>query len=58
MTVFERADRIGGLMTYGVPNMKCDKEEVVQRRVRLMEAEGVTFVTGASIGSDEYVGLL
>ena len=36
VTVYERADRIGGLMMYGVPNMKTDKEEVVQRRVDLM----------------------
>lgn len=39
VTVFERADRIGGLMMYGVPNMKTDKTEVVQRRVDLMAAE-------------------
>ena len=36
VTVYERSDRIGGLMMYGVPNMKTDKEEVVQRRVNLM----------------------
>ena len=36
VTVYERSDRIGGLMMYGVPNMKTDKEEVVQRRVDLM----------------------
>merc|ERR1719390_784 len=46
VTVFERADRVGGLMMYGVPNMKTDKIDVVQRRVKIMEAEGVTFVTG------------
>jgi glutamate synthase (NADH) len=50
VTVFERADRCGGLMMYGVPNMKADKAGVVQRRVDLMAAEGVTFVTGASVG--------
>ena len=44
MTVFERADRIGGLLVYGIPNMKLDKN-VVQRRVDLMTAEGVGFVT-------------
>ena len=44
VTVFERADRIGGLLVYGIPNMKLDKG-VVQRRVDLMTAEGVTFVT-------------
>ena len=40
VTVYERADRIGGLMMYGVPNMKTDKTEVVQRRVDLMAKEG------------------
>lgn len=46
VTVYERADRIGGLMMYGVPNMKTDKLDVVQRRVDLMAQEGVKFVTG------------
>jgi glutamate synthase (NADPH/NADH) len=50
VTVYERADRIGGLMMYGVPNMKCDKEDVVQRRVNLMAAEGVIFKTGVEVG--------
>src|SRR5205085_2835375 len=49
VTVFERADRIGGLLTYGIPNMKLDKR-LVERRVKLMEAEGVTFVTGCEVG--------
>lgn len=44
--MYERADRIGGLMMYGVPNMKTDKVDVVQRRVDLMAQEGVKFVTG------------
>ncbi|MEX0325048.1 MAG: glutamate synthase subunit beta [Puniceicoccaceae bacterium] len=52
VTVYERADRIGGLLMYGIPNMKLDKQEVVQRRVDLMEAEGVKFVTGCEIGKD------
>ncbi len=52
MTVFERADRIGGLLMYGIPNMKLDKEKVVQRRVDLMAEEGVTFKTGIEIGKD------
>ncbi|HZY89223.1 MAG TPA: glutamate synthase subunit beta, partial [Gemmataceae bacterium] len=51
VTVFERADRIGGLLTYGIPNMKLDKA-VVQRRVDLMEAEGVAFVTNCEVGKD------
>ena len=50
VTVYERSDRIGGLMMYGVPNMKTDKINVVQRRVDLMAAEGVKFVTGAHVG--------
>ena len=49
VTVYERADRVGGLLMYGIPNMKLDKG-VVERRVDLMRAEGVRFVTGASVG--------
>eukprot|EP00897_Mesotaenium_endlicherianum_P000426 jgi/Mesen1/10384/ME000081S09774 len=52
VTVYERSDRIGGLMMYGVPNMKTDKIDVVQRRVDLMAAEGVSFVTSAHVGAD------
>lgn len=52
VTVFERSDRVGGLMMYGVPNMKTDKVDVVQRRVDLMEKEGVTFVVNATVGKD------
>ncbi|MFN8490487.1 MAG: glutamate synthase subunit beta [Caldilineaceae bacterium] len=52
VTVFERADRIGGLLMYGIPNMKLDKEQVVQRRVDLLRAEGVTFVTNTEVGKD------
>ena len=51
VTVFERADRIGGLLMYGIPNMKLDKN-VVQRRVELMAAEGVKFVTNCEVGDD------
>jgi glutamate synthase (NADPH/NADH) small chain len=51
VTVFERADRIGGLLMYGIPNMKLDKQ-VVQRRVDLMAAEGVTFVTNCEVGKN------
>jgi glutamate synthase (NADPH/NADH) small chain len=51
VTVYERADRIGGLLMYGIPNMKLDKK-LVQRRVDLMAAEGITFVTNAHIGVD------
>lgn len=51
VTVYERADRIGGLMMYGIPNMKLDKA-VVQRRVDLMAAEGIEFKTGIEVGKD------
>src|SRR5438270_2146587 len=51
VTVFERADRVGGLLTYGIPNMKLDKR-VVQRRVDLMAVEGVSFVTSCEAGKD------
>ncbi|MBN1373548.1 MAG: glutamate synthase subunit beta [Anaerolineaceae bacterium] len=51
VTVFERADRIGGLLIYGIPNMKLDKQ-VVQRRIDLMAAEGVNFVTKTEVGKD------
>ena len=51
VTVFERDDRIGGLLVYGIPNMKLDKS-VVERRVKLLEAEGVTFKTGVAVGVD------
>ncbi|KAL6612249.1 NADH/NADPH, small subunit of glutamate synthase [Neocallimastix californiae] len=49
--VYERNDRIGGLLMYGIPNMKLDKE-IVQRRVDLMAAEGVKFITNAHVGKD------
>lgn len=51
VTVYERADRIGGLLMYGIPNMKLDKK-VVDRRVSLMMAEGIQFVTNTEIGKD------
>ncbi|MDF1753257.1 MAG: glutamate synthase subunit beta [Verrucomicrobiales bacterium] len=53
VTVFERADRIGGLLMYGIPNMKLDKKEVVDRRVDLMREEGVEFITGVFVGKDK-----
>lgn len=49
VTVFERADRIGGLLMYGIPNMKLDKR-YVQRRVDLMADEGVKFITSCEVG--------
>lgn len=50
VTVYERADRIGGLLMYGIPNMKLEKE-IVERRVRLLAEEGVTFVTNTEVGN-------
>ncbi len=50
--VFEREDRIGGLLMYGIPNMKLDKS-VIERRKRLMEKEGVIFHTGINITNKE-----
>ena len=49
VTVFERSDRIGGLLRYGIPDFKLEKF-VVERRVALMEAEGIRFRTGADVG--------
>jgi len=50
VTVFERADRVGGLLMYGIPNMKLDKRQVVLPRIAQMEAEGVRFVTNTEVG--------
>ncbi|MBP7402761.1 MAG: glutamate synthase subunit beta [Clostridia bacterium] len=51
VTVYERADRVGGLLMYGIPNMKLDKR-IVTRRVEQMSAEGVEFVTRCEVGKD------
>ena len=51
VTVFERADRLGGLLMYGIPNMKLEKH-VIERRIRLMKEEGVRFVTNANVGEN------
>ena len=51
VTIFERADRPGGLLMYGIPNMKLDKS-VVQRRLDLMAAEGIQFVNEVNVGVD------
>ncbi len=50
VTVYERADRPGGLLMYGIPNMKLDKKEVVLRRLALLEKEGVQFVCKTEVG--------
>jgi glutamate synthase (NADPH) small chain len=50
VTVFERADRPGGLLMYGIPNMKLDKEKVVLRRLKVLEQEGIKFVCNCEVG--------
>ena len=52
VTVFERADRPGGLLMYGIPNMKLDKQKVVLRRLKQMEREGVIFRCNCEVGKD------
>ncbi|MBW4516356.1 MAG: glutamate synthase subunit beta [Timaviella obliquedivisa GSE-PSE-MK23-08B] len=52
VTVFERSDRPGGLLMYGIPNMKLEKESVVLRRIKLLEDEGVTFQCNTEVGKD------
>lgn len=51
VTVFERSDRVGGLLMYGIPNMKLEKH-IIDRKIKVMEEEGVKFVTNADIGKD------
>lgn len=51
VTVFEREDYPGGLLMYGIPNMKLDKS-VIERKIKVMEAEGITFKTGVNVGAD------
>ncbi|WP_235298796.1 glutamate synthase subunit beta [Portibacter marinus] len=51
VTVYERQDRIGGLLTYGIPDFKLEKE-VVERRIKLMEKAGINFITNANVGVD------
>ncbi len=52
VSVFERADRPGGLLMYGIPNMKLDKKAIVMRRIELLEQEGVKFICNTEIGKD------
>lgn len=52
VTVYEREDRIGGLLTYGIPTMKLDKAKV-DRRVQVLANEGIRFKTGVSIGDGQ-----
>ncbi|HQR49611.1 MAG TPA: glutamate synthase subunit beta [Steroidobacteraceae bacterium] len=58
VTVLEREDRPGGLLMYGIPNMKLDKREVVERRIALLEQEGVRFLCNASVGENVEAQLL
>ena len=51
VTVFERADRPGGLLMYGIPNMKLEKKAIVERRLHLMEQEGITFQCNTEVGT-------
>ena len=51
MTVYERDDRIGGLLMYGIPNMKLEKR-FIERKIEIMKEEGVEFVTGTDVGKD------
>ena len=52
VTVFERSDRIGGLLCYGIPNMKLEKH-IIDRKINVMTEEGINFVTGVNVGKDE-----
>lgn len=51
VTVYEKSDRAGGLLMYGIPNMKLDKS-VIDRRIKIMKAEGVKFITNTEVGKD------
>ena len=57
VTVFEREDKIGGLLRYGIPNMKLEKQ-FIDRKIAIMEEEGVQFVTGCNIGKDKKAATL
>jgi len=57
VTVYEKSDRVGGLLMYGIPNMKLDKG-LVQRRVDLLSQEGIQFVTNTEVGRDLQAGQL
>jgi glutamate synthase (NADPH/NADH) small chain len=51
VTVFERSDRVGGLLMYGIPNMKLEKQ-IIERRINIMKEEGVEFKTNVNVGKD------
>jgi glutamate synthase (NADPH/NADH) small chain len=58
VTVLEREDRPGGLLMYGIPNMKLDKKAVVERRIGLLQAEGIKFLCNANVGENVEAQLL
>ena len=58
VTVYEKDARIGGLLRYGIPNFKLDKQKVVQRRVDLMTEEGIKFITSANVGVNISIKML
>ena len=58
VTVLERDDRPGGLLTYGIPNMKLDKRGIVERRLKLLEQEGIKFICNANVGENVEAQLL
>ncbi len=51
MTVYERNDRVGGLLRYGIPNMKLEKQ-IIDRKIAVMEEEGITFKINVDVGKD------
>ena len=51
VTVYEKEDRVGGLLMYGIPSMKLEKS-IIMRRVKMMEEEGVVFKTNVEVGRD------
>lgn len=57
VTVYERSDRVGGLLRYGIPNMKLEKH-IIDRKTDVMKEEGVTFITGADVGKNVKAGQL
>ena len=54
MKVYERADRFGGLMMYGIPNMKLEKS-LIEERINIMEKEGIEFLEGVDIGEKQKI---
>ena len=57
VTVFEREDKAGGLLRYGIPNMKLEKQ-IIDRKIKIMEEEGITFETSCNVGKEKRLLLL